>query len=200
MAESIKTTVVENLPENAAPGDADYIITAQKNILKKTKIAQLVNVFKEKLGINTLNTKINSIGKTARFYAAGKFYVPGSSSNYSGLAIGETAWNNIVGVQFVGATDYKHYYTFPEGTYLVNINLFANLEASTSNVLGVALNIEVDDKVIANPWFRMIDSYQSIFYPVIISGSKLKVTMYSGKTIEIVNNANLSYIDFMRLN
>ena len=36
--------------------------------------------------------------------------------------------------------------------------------------------------------------------PVIISGSKLKVTMYSGKTIEIVNNANLSYIDFMRLN
>lgn len=58
MAESIKTTVVENLPENAAPGDADYIITAQKNILKKTKIAQLVNVFKEKLGINTLNTKL----------------------------------------------------------------------------------------------------------------------------------------------
>ncbi len=60
MAESINTTVVENLPENAAPGDADYIITAQKNILKKTKIAQLVNVFKEKLGINTLNTKINT--------------------------------------------------------------------------------------------------------------------------------------------
>lgn len=61
MAESIKTTVVENLPENAAPGDADYIITAQKNILKKTKIAQLVNVFKEKLGINTLNTKISNL-------------------------------------------------------------------------------------------------------------------------------------------
>lgn len=60
MAESIKTTVVENLPENAAPGDADYIITAQKNILKKTKIAQLVNVFKEKLGINTLNTNLTT--------------------------------------------------------------------------------------------------------------------------------------------
>ena len=58
MAESIKTTVVENLPENAAPGDADYIITAQKNILKKTKIA--VNVFKEKLGINTLNTNLTT--------------------------------------------------------------------------------------------------------------------------------------------
>ena len=144
-----------------------------------------------------LNT---NLGKTARFYAVGKFYVPGSSGDYSGLAIGGTAWSNIVGVQYVSATDYKHYYTVPKGTYLVNINLFANLEASTSNVLGVALHIEVDDKMIANPWFRMIDSYQSISYPVIISGSKLKVTMYSGKTIEIVNNANLSYIDFMRLN
>ena len=61
MAESIKTTVVENLPENAAPGDADYIITAQKNILKKTKISQLVDVLKEKLGINTLNTKITKL-------------------------------------------------------------------------------------------------------------------------------------------
>ena len=75
-----------------------------------------------------------------------------------------------------------------------------SLEASTSNVLGVAIKIEVDDTEIANPWFRMIDSYQSISYPVIISGSKLKVTMYSGKAIEIVNNTNLSYIDFMRLN
>lgn len=117
-----------------------------------------------------------------------------------GLQSGGNAWSNITGIQYVSATDYKHYYTFPKGTYLVNINLFANLEASTSNVLGVALNIEVDGKIIANPWFRMIDSYQSISYPVIINGSKLKVTMYSGKTIEIVNNANLSYIDFMRLN
>ncbi|RGS13249.1 hypothetical protein, partial [Blautia obeum] len=73
MAESIKTTVVENLPENAAPGGTDYIITAQKNILKKIKISQLVDVLKEKLGINTLNT---NLGKTARFYAVGKFYVP----------------------------------------------------------------------------------------------------------------------------
>ena len=101
-----------------------------------------------------LNT---NLGKTARFYAVGKFYVPGSSGDYSGLAIGGTAWSNIVGVQYVSATDYKHYYTFPKGTYLVNINLFANLEASTSNVLGVALHIEVDDKMIANP-SQTIDS------------------------------------------
>ena len=166
--------------------------------LNEATISELQTNNKTIIGaINALNT---NLGKTARFYALGKFYVPGSSGDYSGLAIGGTAWNNIDGIQYVSATDYKHYYTFPKGTYLVNINLFANLEASTSNVLGVALNIEVDGKTIANPWFRMIDSYQSISYPVIINGSKLKVTMYSGKTIEIVNNANLSYVDFMRLN
>lgn len=166
--------------------------------LNEATISELQTNNKTIIGaINALNT---NLGKTARFYAVGKFYVPGSSGDYSGLAFGGTAWNNIDGIQYVSATDYKHYYTFPKGTYLVNINLFANLEASTSNVLGVALNIEVDDKTIANPWFRMIDSYQSISYPVIINGSKLKVTMYSGKTIEIVNNANLSYVDFMRLN
>ena len=166
--------------------------------LNEATISELQTNNKTIIGaINALNT---NLGKTARFYAIGKFYVPGSSGDYSGLAIGGTAWNNIDGIQYVSATDYKHYYTFLKGTYLVNINLFANLEASTSNVLGVALNIEVDGKTIANPWFRMIDSYQSISYPVIINGSKLKVTMYSGKTIEIVNNANLSYVDFMRLN
>lgn len=72
-----------------------------------------------------LNT---NLGKTARFYAVGKFYVPGSSGDYSGLAIGGTAWSNIVGVQYVSTTDYKHYYTFPKGTYLVNINLLQILK------------------------------------------------------------------------
>ena len=193
MAESLKTILMSALTAKATPAETDTMIVGEGNVLKKITFSQLFTYLKDKLGINTLNT---NLGKTARFYAVGKFYVPGSSDDYSELAIGGTAWSNIVGVQYVN----KHYYTFPKGTYLVNINLFANLEASTSNVLGVALHIEVDDKMIANPWFRMIDSYQSISYPVIISGSKLKVTMYSGKTIEIVNNANLSYIDFMRLN
>lgn len=193
MSESIPSTLISALPAATKVSDTDIVVLENGSTTQKITIAQL----KKALGINALNT---NLGKTARFYAVSKFYVPGSSGDYSGLAIGGTAWNNIDGIQYVSATDYKHYYTFPKGTYLVNINLFANLEASTSNVLGVALNIEVDGKTIANPWFRMIDSYQSISYPVIINGSKLKVTMYSGKTIEIVNNANLSYVDFMRLN
>lgn len=197
MSDPIGGKTANNLTAKTTPAETDYILMAENKITKRTKISDFLTFLKDKLGINTLNT---NLGKTARFYAVSKFYVPGSSGNYSGLAIGGVAWNNIVGIQYVSATDYKHYYTFPKCTYLVNINLFANLEASTSNVLGVAIKIEVDDTEIANPWFRMIDSYQSISYPVIISGSKLKVTMYSGKAIEIVNNANLSYIDFMRLN
>ena len=197
MSDPIGGKTANNLTAKTTPAETDYILMAENKITKRTKISDFLTFLKDKLGINTLNT---NLGKTARFYAVSKFYVPGSSGDYSGLAIGGVAWNNIVGIQYVSATDYKHYYTFPKGTYLVNINLFANLEASTSNVLGVAIKIEVDDTEIANPWFRMIDSYQSISYPVIISGSKLKVTMYSGKTIEIVSNANLSYIDFMRLN
>ena len=197
MAESLKTILMSALTAKATPAETDTMIVGEGNVLKKITFSQLFTYLKDKLGINTLNT---NLGKTARFYAVSKFNVPGSSSDYYGLAIGGTAWNNIDGIQYVSATDYKHYYTFPKGTYLVNINLFANLEASTSNVLGVALNIEVDGKAIANPWFRMINSYQSISYPVIINGSKLKVTMHSEKTIEIVNNANLSYVDFMRLN
>ena len=84
MAESIKTTVVENLPENAAPGDADYIITAQKNILKKTKIAQLVNVFKEKLGINTLNTKITFVNQVYKGTGVAYIYInpPDTNNDY----------------------------------------------------------------------------------------------------------------------
>ena len=197
MAESLKTLLMSALTSKATPAESDTLIVGEGNVLKKISFSQLLTYLKDKLGINALNT---NLGKTARFYAASKFSVPASSGNYSGLAIGSVAWNSITGMQFVGASDYKHYYTFPKGTYLVNINLFANLTASTSNVLGVSLKIEVDDKQVANPWFRIIDSYQSIYYPIIINGSKLKITMYSGKTIEIVNNSNLSYIDFMRLN
>lgn len=145
-----------------------------------------------------LNTNLNTIGKTAKFYAGGNFYV-GGSSDYTGLAIGTPAKNNIDGLQFVGASDYKHYYTFPQGTYLVNINLFATFDASASNILGAALKIDVDDVTVSNPWFRMINSWQSFVYPIIVTGSKLKITMYTDRTIEISNNSAVSFIDFVRL-
>lgn len=115
MAESIKTTVVENLPENAAPGDADYIITAQKNILKKTKIAQLVNVFKEKLGINTLNTKITFVNQVYKGTGVAHIYINPPDTNNDYYLIGATNgdWNacsvSIVAVSRQNSTHIVHF-------------------------------------------------------------------------------------------
>lgn len=115
MAESIKTTVVENLPENAAPGDADYIITAQKNILKKTKIAQLVNVFKEKLGINTLNTKITFVNQVCKGTGAGHIYInpPDTNNDYYLIGATNADWNacpvSIVAVSRQNSTHIVHF-------------------------------------------------------------------------------------------
>lgn len=115
MAESIKTTVVENLPENAAPGDADYIITAQKNILKKTKIAQLVDVFKEKLGINTLNTKITFVNQVCKGTGAGYIYInpPDTNNDYYLIGATNADWNacpvSIVAVSRQNSTHIVHF-------------------------------------------------------------------------------------------
>ena len=81
----------------------------------------------------------------------------------------------------------------------MTINLFATFEASTSNVLGAALKIDVDDVTVSNPWFRMVNSWQSFVYPIIVTGSKLKVTMYTDRVIDISNNSAVSFIDFVRI-
>lgn len=115
MAESIKTTVVENLPENAAPGDTDYIITAQKNILKKTKISQLVDVLKEKLGINTLNTKITFVNQVCKGTGAGYIYInpPDTNNDYYLIGATNADWNacpvSIVAVSKQNSTHIVHF-------------------------------------------------------------------------------------------
>lgn len=115
MAESIKTTVVENLPENAAPGDTDYIITAQKNILKKTKISQLVDVLKEKLGINTLNTKITFVNQVCKGTGAGYIYInpPDTNNDYYLIGATNADWNacpvSIVAVSRQNSTHIVHF-------------------------------------------------------------------------------------------
>ena len=147
-----------------------------------------------------LNTKI----KAAKFFAGGKFYVP-SNGGYSGLAIGTTAYNDAQSnIKYVDASssDYKHYYTFSKGIYLVNISLFftINGDASTSNVLGTALSVEVDDVQVANPWFRQINVWQTVNYSMVVHGSKLKVTMYVDRLVEIQSDTTKSYIEIVRLN
>ena len=145
-----------------------------------------------------LNTKLGNIGKTAKFYVPNNFYVQ-ANGGYNGLAMGGKEYSNIENIQHVGASDNKHYFTFPNGTYIVNISLFASFEASSSNILGAAFRVEVNDSVVSNPWFRMLNAWQTFNYSIIITGSKLKFTMYVDRIIEIQKNTTTSYIEFIRL-
>lgn len=60
VAGTVTGKTVTDLPENAAPEDTDYFINATGNMIKKTKVSQLITWLKEKLGINTLNTKMDN--------------------------------------------------------------------------------------------------------------------------------------------
>lgn len=100
-------------------------------------------------------------------------------------------------MKFVESPDYKHYFTFPNGTYLVNINLFS--DTVLDSTMGVALKIEVDDVEFSNPWFRMVNAWQSITYSCVITGSKFKMTIFQDRTIQIHPSAQYSFIEFVRL-
>lgn len=60
VAGTVTGKTVTDLPENAAPADTDYFVNATGNMIKKTKVSQLITWLKEKLGINTLNTKMDN--------------------------------------------------------------------------------------------------------------------------------------------
>ncbi len=59
MADELKTKKIEDFPESAELADTDYFLNATGNVIKKTKVSQLIAWLKEKLGINLLNTKLN---------------------------------------------------------------------------------------------------------------------------------------------
>lgn len=60
MTESLKTILMSALTAKETPADTDTMIVAEGNVLKKSTISQMVTFLKEKLGINSLNTKLNN--------------------------------------------------------------------------------------------------------------------------------------------
>ena len=54
----IELLLMEKLAAKATPADTDTMIVAEGNVLKKSTISQMVTFLKEKLGINSLNTKL----------------------------------------------------------------------------------------------------------------------------------------------
>lgn len=193
MAESLKTVLMSALTSKATPAESDTLIVGEGNVLKKISFSQLFEYLKEKLGINALNTKINSIGKTARFVCGGAFYIP--ASQYSCIGIGSQAWNDIAGLSYV-QNGMSPYYSFPNGTYLVELDIFSN--TAVTSTIGWALSIVVNGIIVYNPWFRMVNAWQSLHYAFIVKGSKLEINLYTDILIQIADGVKTS-IAFTRL-
>lgn len=193
MAESLKTILMSALTSKATPAESDTLIVGEGNVLKKISFSQLFEYLKEKLGINALNTKINSIGKTARFVRGEAFYIP--ASQYSYIGIESQAWNDIAGLSYV-QNGMSPYYSFPNGTYLVELDIFSN--TAVTSTIGWALSIVVNGIMVYNPWFRMVNAWQSLHYAFIVKGSKLEINLYTDILIQIADGVKTS-IAFTRL-
>ena len=63
MAESLKTVLMSALTSKATPAESDTLIVGEGNVLKKISFSQLFTYLKDKLGINTLNTKIKVLSQ-----------------------------------------------------------------------------------------------------------------------------------------
>lgn len=60
MADALDSKKISAFIDNATPADTDYFLNATGNVMKKTKVSQLITWLKEKLGINSLNTKLTN--------------------------------------------------------------------------------------------------------------------------------------------
>ena len=67
MADALDAKKISAFVDNAAPADTDYFLNATGDVMKKTKVSQLISWLKEKLGINALNTKMNNYVTTKNF-------------------------------------------------------------------------------------------------------------------------------------
>lgn len=58
MADALDAKKISAFIDNAAPADTDYFLNATGDVMKRTKVSQLLAWLKEKLGINSLNTNL----------------------------------------------------------------------------------------------------------------------------------------------
>lgn len=59
MADALDSKKISAFIDNVTPADTDYFLNATGDVMKKTKVSQLITWLKEKLGINELNAKMN---------------------------------------------------------------------------------------------------------------------------------------------
>lgn len=67
MADALDSKKISAFIDNVTPADTDYFLNATGDVMKKTKVSQLISWLKEKLEINALNTKMNDYVTTKNF-------------------------------------------------------------------------------------------------------------------------------------
>ena len=110
----IELLLMEKLAAKETPADTDTMIVAEGNKLKKSTIAQLVTFLKEKLGINSLNTKLNNYVITKSFVKLIALSNGRGSADFSNSDIAITGYTPLGIVQCSFATTWF----VPTGVYI----------------------------------------------------------------------------------
>ena len=100
----IELLLMEKLAAKETPADTDTMIVAEGNVLKKSTIAQLVTFLKEKLGINSLNTKLNDYVMIKSFAKLIALSNGRGSADFSNSDIAITGYTPLCIVQYSFAT------------------------------------------------------------------------------------------------
>ena len=129
----IELLLMEKLAAKATPADTDTMIVAEGNVLKKSTIAQLVTFLKEKLGINSLNTKLTDKYVLARIDTviipagdvAGNTITSGKSVTFNRVSddalciavLRGAGWLGCTGTSISGNVLTTYFYSWSGGTH-----------------------------------------------------------------------------------
>ena len=129
----IELLLMEKLAAKETPADTDTMIAAEGNVLKKSTIAQLVTFLKEKLGVNSLNTKLTDKYVLARIDTviipagdvAGNTITSGKSVTFNRVSddalciavLRGAGWLGCTGTSISGNVLTTYFYSWSGGTH-----------------------------------------------------------------------------------
>ena len=129
----IELLLMEKLAAKETPADTDTMIVAEGNVLKKSTIAQLVTFLKEKLGVNSLNTKLTDKYVLARIDTviipagdvAGNTITSGKSVTFNRVSddalciavLRGAGWLGCTGTSISGNVLTTYFYSWSGGTH-----------------------------------------------------------------------------------
>lgn len=129
----IELLLMEKLAAKETPADTDTMIVAEGNVLKKSTIAQLATFLKEKLGINSLNTKLTDKYVLARIDTviipagdvAGNTITSGKSVTFNRVSddalciavLRGAGWLGCTGTSISGNVLTTYFYSWSGGTH-----------------------------------------------------------------------------------